>query len=120
MLLTDMGNGTCLQLPSGLLWQMKKSHVFSTWNEANEYITTLKLAGFGDWRLPTRDECLSLLEVLEMKKGNCPITIKRGHWIRNNEKAESGYWEDYPLCGGSEFRWVREKKGSVRGVRRSR
>ncbi|MBU0962009.1 MAG: DUF1566 domain-containing protein [Proteobacteria bacterium] len=120
MLLKDMGNGVCRQLPSGLMWQIKESQKFSTWNEANEYVNTLKLGGFDDWRLPTRDECLNLSELLEMKKGDCPIKIKAGHWVSNKNKGESGYWEDYPLCGGSEFRWVKDKKGSVRGVRPSK
>lgn len=118
--LMNMGNGVCRQLPSGLMWQIQESKKFSTWNEANEYVSTLKLGGFDDWRLPTRDECLTLTELLELKIGDCPIKIKKGHWISNNDKGESGYWEDYPLCGGSEFRWVKEKKGSVRGVRRSK
>lgn len=120
MLLMDMGNGVCRQLPSGLMWQIQESQEFSTWKEANDYVSTLKLGGFDDWRLPTRDECLSLAESLELKEGNCPIKFKKGHWTSNDDKNESGYWEDYPLCGGSEFRWIKDKKGSVRGVRQTK
>ncbi len=117
VLLKDMGNGVCRQLPSGLMWQIKESQKFSTWNEANDYVKGLKLGGFDDWRLPTREECLNFSELLEMKKGDCPIKFKRAHWISNNNRHKSGYWEDYPLCGGSEFRWVKGKKGTVRAVR---
>lgn len=118
MLLINMGNGICLQHPSGLMWQIEESQKFSNLNDAINYVTTLTLGGFNDWRLPTRDECLSLAELLEMKIGDCPIKIKRGHWVSNNNKHESGYWEDYPLCGGSEFRWIKDKKSTVRAVRR--
>lgn len=119
MLLVNMGNGVCQQLPSGLMWQIQKSQNFSTLNEANEYVSTLNLAGFDDWQLPTRSEYLGLAELLEFKLSDCPIKINQAHWVINN-KGECGYWEDYPLCGGSEFRWVKDKKGYVRGVRRSK
>ena len=118
MLLRDMGNGVCLQVQAGLMWQINESQQFSTWKEANDYVATLQLAGFNDWRLPTHHECLSLIELLELKKGNCPIRFRKGHWVSSKNKHESGYWEDYPLCGGSEFHWVKEKKGAVRAVRR--
>lgn len=117
VLLEDMGNGMCRQLPSGLIWQIEESQKFATLNEANEYVNSLKVGGFDDWRLPTRSECLSFSELLELKKGNCPIKFKRAHWVSNHKKNKPGYWEDYPLCGGSEFRWVKGKKGSVRAVR---
>lgn len=117
VLLEDMGNGVCRQLPSGLMWQIKESRKFSSWNEANEYVNSLELAGYTDWRLPTRDECLDLSEILQIKKGTCPIKFKRAHWIRGKKNGKTGYWDDYPLCGGSELRWVRGKEGSVRAVR---
>jgi len=115
--LEDIGNGVCRQLPSGMMWQIKKSEAISTWEEANEYANRLELGGFNDWRLPTRHECLFFSELLLMKKGDCGITIKKGHWISDNKKRKPGFWDEYPLCGGSEFRWVKSKKGFVRAVR---
>lgn len=116
--LEDMGNGVCRQLPSGLMWQIKESKKIPTWEEADEYVNRLQLVEFDDWRLPTRDECLFLSELLLMKKGDCPIKIKGGHWVNGHwNKAKSGHWEDYPLCGGPEFRWIKSKEGSVRAVR---
>lgn len=117
VLLRDIGNGMCRQLPSGLMWQVEDSQTFSSWNEANAYVNALQLGGFDDWRLPTRLECLDLAELLLMKQGDCPISFKRGHWVSHRDKLKAGYWDDYPLCGGSEVRWVKEKKGSVRAVR---
>jgi hypothetical protein len=116
--LEDMGNGVCRQHPSGLMWQIIKSKKIPTWGEAHDYANRLELGGFEDWRLPTRDECLFLSELLMMKKGDCPIKIKRGHWVNCHwSTGMSGHWEDYPLCGGPEFRWVNSKEGSVRAVR---
>lgn len=115
--LEDMGNGMCRQLPAGLIWQVKESRKIATLDEANEYVNSLQLGGFDDWRLPTRAECLTFSELLEFKKGNCPIKFKRAHWVSNHKKNQPGYWEDYPLCGGSEFRWIKGTQGSVRAVR---
>ena len=118
VVLEDLGNGVCRQFPSGLMWQIKKSKKIPTWEEANEYANRLELGGFDDWRLPTRDECLFLSELLLMKKGDCPIKNKGGHWVNVHwSSGKSGHWEDYPLCGGPEFRWVNNKEGSVRAVR---
>ena len=116
--LEDMGNGVCSQLPSGLMWQIEESKKIPTWEEAHDYANRLKLGGFDDWRLPTRDECLFLSELLLMKKGDCPIKNKGGHWVNVHwSSGKSGHWEDYPLCGGPEFRWVNSKEGYVRAVR---
>jgi uncharacterized protein DUF1566 len=115
--LEDMGNGVCRQLPSGLMWQIERSKKFSTWEEANEYVNRLELGGYNDWRLPTRNECLTFSELLLIKKGDCSIKIKKSHWISDNKKRKPGFWDEYPLCGGSEFRWVKSKEGFVRAVR---
>jgi hypothetical protein len=115
--LKDMGNGVCQQLPTGLMWQIEKSKMISDWQDADEYANKLQLGGFDDWRLPTRDECFKLSYLLLMKKGDCSIKIKKGHWVTENKKGKSGFWDDYPLCGGPELRWIKTKEGSVRAVR---
>lgn len=117
MMLEDMGNGVCRQGPSRLMWQIKRSKRFSTWEEANEYVSSLQLGGFDDWRLPTKQETLFLSELLLLNNGTCPISFTRAHWMNDKDKGIAGYWEDYPLCGGSEFLWVDGKEGSVRAVR---
>jgi Protein of unknown function (DUF1566) len=117
VLLEDMGNGVCRQVPSRLMWQIKKSQKFSTRDEANEYVSSLQLGGFDDWRLPTREEYLFLSELLALNKDTCPIKFKRAHWASDRHKGNPGHWEDYPLCGGSEFLWVKGEEGSVRAVR---
>ena len=118
VVLEDLGNGVCYQVSAGLMWQIKKTGVISTQEEADEYVKKLQLAGFDDWRLPTRDECLFLSELLLMKKGDCAIKKStKGYWVSNGKRGKAGFWDDYPLCGGPEFRWVKSKKGYVRAVR---
>ena len=45
-----------------LMWQDEKRGFEGTWGEAQEYCKTLSLAGYKDWRLPTRAELLSIAD----------------------------------------------------------
>lgn len=114
--LKNMGNGICLQQPSGLMWQIERGKKISTFQEASDAAAHLELGGFSDWRLPTKEECYALAELLTLKKGDCPIKNQGGYWIKSTN-GTPGHWEDYPLCGGPEFRWVKDAKGYVRAVR---
>ncbi|MCB2183569.1 MAG: DUF1566 domain-containing protein [Desulfobulbaceae bacterium] len=119
LLIENMGNGSCREVSSGLMWQIERSTQFATWKEADAYVKTMSHGGFNDWRLPTYDESYRLAELLLMeKKADCPIKIKKSFWVSDNgKKGKAGYWEDYPLCGGPELRWVKSSKGSVLAVR---
>ena len=114
MLVENLGNGACRQLQSGLMWQVEESERFSSWQEANDYVKSLKIAGFDNWRLPTRQEYLRLSELLAINKGDCPIKTKKAHWTQVDGKEQKpGYWEDIAMCGGLDFRWVNSKLGST-------
>ncbi len=117
LLLKDMGNGVCRQVPYHVMWQTEKSQKFSTWNEADEYVKSLQLGGYNDWRLPTLEELLFLSELLEMKKGTCSITFKNAHWVNSKDKNRAGYWGTDSLCSGSDFQWLKGEEGYVRAIR---
>jgi len=46
---------------TGLSWQRTPESVRRTWHEAIDYTDSLELAGFSDWRLPEKQELLSIL-----------------------------------------------------------
>ncbi len=72
---------------TGLMWQQSGSSRGMNWEEAKEFIEQLNgnhYAGFSDWRLPTIEELVSLVEP-KKKKGNLYIspvfdTVKTGYW----------------------------------------
>ena len=50
---------------SGLMWQQSGSDKYMTYEKARAYITKLnrdQFAGYNDWRLPTLEEAMSLME----------------------------------------------------------
>jgi len=60
---------------TGLIWQQSGSKRRLNYNEANAYISQLneeKFGGYNDWRLPTLEEAMSLMEV-EEKNGKLHI-----------------------------------------------
>ncbi len=58
---TDHGNGTVTDNVTGLMWQKTDSGEM-TWDTARTGATSLNLAGFTDWRLPTAQEAFSILD----------------------------------------------------------
>ena len=62
--LVDLGNGTCRQ-SNGLIWQTERSGKFSSFEEAEKYVKNLDLAGYSDWRFPTKDELFSLCNLFK-------------------------------------------------------
>ena len=61
----DNGDGTVTDRATGLLWQKSGSSRIVTWRRAGLYIDKLNrnhFAGYSDWRLPTIDELVSLIE----------------------------------------------------------
>jgi hypothetical protein len=96
------------------MWHQSGSDDEMEWDEAKEWIKKRNkngYAGYHDWRLPTVDEAVSLLESSE-KNGYLyidPVFSKKQDWIWTGDKYED---ED-----GSEVAWyVLFGNGTVCGV----
>lgn len=114
--LVDLANGICRQ-STGLMWQTERSGKFSSFEEAKEYVQNLDLGGYSDWRLPTKDELYRLRDIFEQKlAGDCSLKLEGRYWSKNG-KGDAGEWYAYPLCGGSDFEYLKSKTGRVRAVR---
>ena len=99
---------------TGLMWYQSGSYDEMFWDEANEWVEDLNseegYAGYNDWRLPTVDEAVSLLESSTIN-GDLyidPVFSKKQDWIWTGDKSE---YED-----GSEVAWyVNFDDGDVDG-----
>ncbi len=113
------GNDVVIDHATGLMWHQSGSMDYMRWNGAKEWIIALnnrEYAGFKDWRLPTLDEAVSLLE--SGRRNNlyiAPVFSAEQWGIWTGDKHDSlGVWSVYFSLGN--VRW-RVKNRYVRPVR---
>jgi hypothetical protein len=93
---TDNGDGTVTSSCCGLVWQREIDDGEYDWEQSKVYCEQLSIAG-GGWRVPTKDELLSLLV-----PGALP-PIDTGAF---GETPEHLYWSVTPLRGSSRTAWL--------------
>jgi len=91
----DNRNGTVTDRAIGLMWQQSGRGGFIKYEEARAYVDKLnreRFAGYSDWRLPTLEELVTLLEPSDDIHIN-PIFDKKQRWCWSADKGESeGAW----------------------------
>ena len=96
----------------GLMWQQSGSDEYMGYENAKKYVGQLnhgKFAGYSDWRLPTLEEAMSLMEPTEMNGYLYidPIFDRKQLWIWTSDKySASSAWVvgfDVGGCYSSEF-----------------
>lgn len=96
------GKTVVIDHASGLMWQQSGSANSITYENAKEYIQELnrqKFAGFNDWRLPTLEEAMSLMEPKKLND-NLYIDPKFDAnqwwiWTADQVSGESRAWVVY-------------------------
>ncbi len=80
---------------TSLTWQATTELPRLNWERAQAYVDTLTHAGFDDWRLPTLEEAMSLMEPKKNEHGLYidPIFDRKQRWIWTADKySASGAW----------------------------
>ena len=102
---TIRGDKVVVDNATGLMWHQSGSDDYMEWDEAKEWVEDLNseegYAGYNDWRLPTVDEAVSLLEP-SRTNGDLyidPVFSKNQRWIWTGDMFED---EDED---GSEAAW---------------
>jgi hypothetical protein len=79
----DNGNGTVTDTKTKLMWQ-KITESAMNYESAVAYCKNLTIAGHADWRLPTKNEMMSLVDINFSKPvidiGTFPDSISFGYW----------------------------------------
>jgi hypothetical protein len=118
------GDKVVVDNATGLMWHQGGSGRHLTWADAKEWIKKRNkngYAGYHDWRLPTVDEAVSLLESGK-KNGNLyidPVFSKKQRWIwTGDSKAGSeAAWHVHFYIGYVHWRSYVNRSLSVRPVR---
>ncbi|NUO81128.1 DUF1566 domain-containing protein, partial [candidate division KSB1 bacterium] len=90
---------------TGLRWQQGGSDEYMTLVQAQEYVAEMnskKLGGYANWRLPTVEEAMSLME--PRKSGDLyidKIFDRRQRWIWTSDKYAPGAAWVVSFYGGS-------------------
>lgn len=80
---------------TGLMWQQSGSPNYMKYAAAEQYVQKLnnqRFAGYSDWRLPTLEEAMSLMETSQ-KNGELyidPVFDKMVYWIWTTDKKSAG------------------------------
>jgi DNA repair exonuclease SbcCD ATPase subunit len=116
------GEALVIDHAAGLTWQQSGSPNSMTYADAEKYARDLnskKFAGYNDWRLPTLEEAMSLMEPKE-RDGLFldPVFDRKQLWIWTADKADSAgvAWVAYFFIGGCNLSHV-ASDGFVRVVR---
>ncbi|MFC1591221.1 DUF1566 domain-containing protein [Thermodesulfobacteriota bacterium] len=101
----DNGDGTVTDQATGLMWQQGASPDLFTWEQAISYCDGLELAGYADWRLPDRNELLTIVDFdMENPSINTtffPDTVAHAYWSSTTFALYSHYvWLVYFISGG--------------------
>jgi len=112
---TDNGDGTVTDNRTGLMWAKDaRKGGWMTWGKARAYCEALNLAGFSDWRLPTRMELESLVDLSNFN----PALPTRHPFIG---VQATNYWSSTTDTYNTDHAWfVRLLDGSVDALDKSR
>ncbi len=113
------GDKVVIDHATGLMWHQSGSSNYMSWNSAKDWIRDLNrrgYAGYQDWRLPTLEEAVSLLEASRKNDIYIDTVFNNEQWgIWTGDRHDSGgTWSVYFSLGN--VRW-RVKNRYARPVR---
>jgi hypothetical protein len=96
----DHSNGTITDERTGLMWEQHPSSQRYTWKQATNSriadLNAVQLGGHADWRLPTIQELVSLVDYTRVNPAIDPIF---------GQTAADGYWSATTYATGPDFAW---------------
>lgn len=100
------GNGIVTDSDTNLMWQDDVASTERLWDSSINYCETLNLAGYNDWRLPNKNELLSIVDYNKYNlviKGNVFQNIVSGeYWSSTTYKGDTNYvWAVNTISGSS-------------------
>jgi hypothetical protein len=94
---TDNSDGTVTDTSTGLMWQQAGSSNIKTWDQALSYCENSTLAGYTDWRLPTKKELLTIVDYSRYNPAINPTYFP--------DTVSSFYWSSTTYANGMHRAW---------------
>jgi hypothetical protein len=117
----DNGDGTVSDTSTGLMWQQETPDNTMTWDQALSYCENLPLAGYADWRLPSKKELRNLVDYSRYNPAintmYFPDTFSSFYWS-STTSAYSTYaaWGEF-FYDGYDFSSYKSNYNYIRAVR---
>jgi hypothetical protein len=92
----DCGDGTIKETKTGLMWQKEGSSDEMNHSKAKEYCKNSDVAGYKDWRLPTVEELISIVDYKKYDPAINGIFKCKSSW----------YWTETIFADGSDDAWI--------------
>ena len=100
----DNGDGTVTDLETRLMWQQGTDPSEMNWDGAKSYCGGMSLAGYKDWRLPTLDELMTLVDYTQT-----PLVINQKYFpMYFPNLAASWYWSSNTIERYGNLAWLVE------------
>jgi hypothetical protein len=93
----DNGNGTVTDNVTGLMWQQEDDDILRTWDQTCTYCDNLSLAGYSDWRLPSKKEFMSIVDY-----GTYNPSIDTTYFLNMNASC---YWSSTTYAYNASYAW---------------
>ncbi len=103
----DNGDGTVTSLSTGLMWQQATVPDTYIWQDALAYCEGSNLAGYGDWRLPNRNELQSIVDYSR----NGP-SVNTAFFPGT---ATSDFWSSTTYVGNKRYVWAQSFNNGNQG-----
>jgi|SRR6185436_9506221 len=91
----DNKDGTVSDTQTGLMWEKVGNKDYLTFKEAEKYCKKLALAGKKNWRLPTREELVSIVDYTRSNPAIDPVFESNSSW----------YWSSSKVAGYADSVW---------------
>ena len=106
----DHGNGTITDDRTGLMWEQHPTEQRYTWEDATRIrindLNAARLGGHDDWRLPTIQELVSLVDYARCRPAVDPVFVTVADF----------YWSATTYATGPGYAWVVDFNGGNVGV----
>jgi hypothetical protein len=99
--LVDNGNGTITDRQTALMWQKQGDGRQYDWYQATGNVCkALRTGGYIDWRLPSKDELITIVDKSAPQSGP---TIKTSYFPGT---FKAGYWSSTSDAGKPDYAWL--------------